>query len=436
MKKDFYVPAKYKMSIPAGLANVAGGLIFPSGIQAPTLVRRDLSTKYPHLQNRLLDPQIYLSSIPAVTCRRACVNLSSYGWFLTKGIKRYDSAAQNQAQWKADAAAKIHNAWPGNPPTSDVDIRNSVLKCVAFQSGLDCAYVIIPTPLTADLGSNYGIELKWIDLGLEAIAHLASGSKSMATIALSDTCLRGIDPWRNDLLTVIVDQVTSRKPDGAYIVIEQANEHGYFCTHPNTIGSLLRLIFELKAGGISYIVLGPVGIAGLLGLAVGADGWSTGWYRSERRIKMTDYEDQIGMAVPTYYSHQLAGEIHLESDLDRLQEKGLFRAIEDETAASKGLIRAVRANRKVSSVPEWEHRKSNISAATEHFLQVAARETAFLSQKDAAASLNHAHNWLQKAESLASNLFSVGGFNPRTELNHQAAWLKAFENFLSATGRP
>jgi hypothetical protein len=54
MKKEFYAPAKFKMSIPDGLKGVAGGLIFPSGIPSPTLVRRDLTNKYPHLNRRLL----------------------------------------------------------------------------------------------------------------------------------------------------------------------------------------------------------------------------------------------------------------------------------------------------------------------------------------------------------------------------------------------
>jgi len=277
------------------------------------------------------------------------------------------------------------------------------------------------------------LELNWLDKGLTAAGDHAPGMKRIATVALSDTCLRGLDPWKNDLLTVIIDQITARAPDGAYIVIEQANEHGYYCTHPNTVGSLLRLAYELKEGGLGRVVIGPVGIAGLLALAVGADIWSAGWYRGVRRVILSDFEDQMGMAVPTYYVHSLAGEIHLEKDLDRLQGKGLMKNIWDETPASKGLIQAVRSGRMASTVPEWKYRRSNIAAATEHFFAAAIRETVQLSGKTKKECFSYAHEWLKRAENLASNFYAVGGFNPRTELNHQAGWLQAFERLLDVT---
>jgi hypothetical protein len=37
--------------------------------------------------------------------------------------------------------------------------------------------------------------------------------------------------------------------------------------------------------------------------------------------------------------------------------------------------------------------------------------------------------WLEKADALAADLYSVGSFNPRTSVNHQAGWLAAFEGY-------
>lgn len=66
-------------------------------------------------------------------------------------------------------------------------------------------------------------------------------------------------------------------------------------------------------------------------------------------------------------------------------------------------------------------------------MSVAARETARLSTMTDKDRLQYAVDWLQSAERLASLCYSVGGFNSRTELNHQVAWLQAFRRFLEVT---
>ncbi len=437
MNNAFYAPARYKMAIPGNVQGISGGLIFPAGVPSPTLIRRgrkDLSKKYPYLTQRLLDPQLYLAELPAATCRKACVNLASYGWFLTEGIKPFDSSKQDQTEWRQEALGKIHRAWKGTIPTDKPRIRTAILKSVLFQQNIDCEAIILPSPLTAELSSDYTVELGWLDSGLEVAETIAPGMDRIASVALSDTSLRGLDPWKNDLLTVIIDQITARTPEGVYIVIEQSNEHGYYCTHPNTVGSLLRLIHQFREAGLKRIIVGPIGLAGLLATAVGADVWSAGWYRGERRVMLADFTDQMGMAVPTYYTHGLAGEIHLEGDLDRLVQRGFLKRLEDETQASNGLITALRARRSVGTVPEWRHGQSNVEAAREHFYTVAVRETAKLNGQPKTACLRYANEWLKGAEQLASDLYSVGGFNPRTELNHQAAWRQAFGQFLEVVG--
>jgi hypothetical protein len=238
-------------------------------------------------------------------------------------------------------------------------------------------------------------------------------------------------PVDNALIDAIVDQVTSRAPEGAYLVLEQANEDGYYCTHPNTIGAVLRIIHGLKLGGIGRVVVSFAGTGGLLALAVGADTWSTGWYRGERRLRLVDFEQQEGRAVPAYYSHNLAGEFHLESDLDRATRAGFLPRIADVTVASEGLIRALERGTSTSAVPDWQYRQSNVAASIEHFLTVMSRETGVLSALNNNACLDYAQTWLETADNLASALYSVGSFNSRTSLNHQRSWREAFAQFLA-----
>lgn len=434
MPKDFFVSARFRMAVPQGLQGIDGGLIIPSGIAEPMLLRRDLDRRYPHLKRRLLDPQLYLAGLSGPKCRNACVNLASYGWFGGPGVEEYDSKKLTQSQWRTKARARIASAWAGSVPTTVRDVARSVHEAIRTQVVVGCEAVILPSPLTVDPAADYSVESHWLDEGLATAAKLAPGLPRMATIAISDTCLRGIDPWQNRLLDVVLDQVTARQPEGAYLVLELANEHGYYCGHTNTVASLLRVTRGLKVGGTNRVFVAFCGVAGLLALAAGADSWSTGWYRGERRLRLVDFEQPQGRAIPSFYSHNLASELHVQSDLDKVVAGGMLRDIADLTPASRGLLAALGAGKRVQQVQEWQYRQSNVSAAIEHFLATMARETAVLSPLSTAEQLDYARRWLDRADKLASKLYVLGPFNSRTELDHQASWQTALQRFTKEEG--
>jgi hypothetical protein len=309
--KDFFVAAKYRMKLPDGVGPVAGGLILPSGIARHTLERRDLVRKYPHLARRYLDPQLYLATLNPATCRKSCTNLATYGWFPGATLPAFDSSTHTQADWMEIAAQQITTTWTARIPTDENEIVDVIRHCVETQRSLGCAGIILPSPRTVDLNTTYAAELSWLDHGLDIAARIAPELPRFATVALSDTCLRTADPWTSNLIDLILDQITARAPEGVYLMIEQAHESGYFCTHPNTVGALLRLVDGFKHGGVDTVFVAFAGIAGLLGVIAGADAWATGWYRGERRLRLADFEQQEGRAMPAYYSHPFASEFHM-----------------------------------------------------------------------------------------------------------------------------
>jgi hypothetical protein len=431
MPTEFFASARYKMKIPETVQGIRGGLILPSGIALHTLERRNLTRSHPHLARRLLDPQLYLAGLNVSACRKACTYLSSYGWFGDMAsFPPFDSSKQTQPEWAAQARTAVTSSWLGRVPTTSTEIEDAIRLCLETQNRIGCEALILPSPLTTNPASDYSAELQWLDSGLTIASGIDQSIPRCATISVSDTCLRGIPPAENALLDVIVDQVTARSPEAAYVVLEQANEDGYYCAHPNTIGALLRLVDGLKVGGTQRVVVAFAGTAGLLALAAGADTWSTGWYRGERRLRLVDFEQQEGRAVPTYYSHGLAGEFHLAADLDRVNKAGFLPSIADATEASEGLLKALAAGRPVSAVPEWQHRLTNVAASIEHFLAVMARETEILSSLSPTERIDYVQRWLDRADQLASELYSVGSFNVRTALNHQRSWRDAFARFL------
>lgn len=429
MAIDFFASARFRMKIPDGVTGVGGGLIMPAAIPLHTLARRGLDRKFPHLARRLLDPQLYLGGLPANSCRKACVNLSTYSWFKTDQSS-FASSRQTQAEWKDRATARIHSVWQNPIPTAAADIDRALRACLELQSGLECEALVLPSPLTVDLASDYSLELRWLDRGATIAHKIAPTLPILATLAISDTCLRPMEPWANPLLDIIIDQLTARGFGGVYLTLELANENGYYCTHPNTVGAMLRVVDALGESG-SRVVVAFAGVMGLLAVASGADTWSTGWYRGERRLKLADFEDQTGRAHPTYYSHPLASEIHLESDLDRLVKAGMLNAIADTTSASERLLKALRAGRSAGSVADWAYLASNVNAAQTHFLSAVIRETEKLRLLGREGRRQYARNWLEQADRLATELYKIGSFHQRTELSHQSAWKAAYDRYLS-----
>lgn len=426
--KDFYYIARYKMRVP-GADQAAGAIIMPSGIPSHTLSRRNLNTAA--LERRLLDPQMYLGGLQPDRCRNACTCLASYPWFLADGVAPYDSGQQSQAEWRAATQAEIAARWRPTP-TAQADIARAVDECVRFQIQLGVEAIILPSPLTCDHASDYSRELEWLESGLERARQLAPERPALATIALSDTCLRGFRADENGLLELILDQVTARTQDGAYLVLEQANESTYNCTSENTVGAVLRLAQGLKRGGLRRVVVCYAGVAGLLTLLVGADAWATGWYRGERRLRLVDFEQTEGRALPAYYSHPAATEFHLANDLGRVRDAGFLDAIRDETDASRELIRALANGLNPQNVPAWAPTQGNVTAARTHFATAMIRETSRVTALDAPAALAYGTAWIQQAADTAAALYGVGSFNPRTELDHQRAWRDAFARAVAA----
>lgn len=421
---DFFASTKYQMKLD--VPGVDGALIFASGIALHELERRKFD-KHIHTRRRMLDPQLYLAGLDVAKARKTCIILASYGWFDGQA-HAYDSAAEKQSQWRASASGQVEDSWSGALPTDAATIEDRVRLCIDVQQRLGCESIILPTPLISTPGNDFGPQIAWLDVGTELAKRIAPGVPRLATVAISDTCVRNIDPWSSTALDTLLDQVSARGVEGAYIVIEQASHGQLYESNTNTLGTLVRLVRDFRAAGVGRVVVPLAGVGGMLGVAMGAEVWSTGWYRSERRVRLADLEEESdGRAVPTYYSHPLAGDIHLKTDLDTINAGGQLELVADETAASRGLLQALRQGGVVASVADWEPRPSNVTAAKEHFVTALVRETASMRTLTPSQRLGAAKRWLDNAIQVAVKVSALGDFNERTTLGHQRAWRTVLE---------
>jgi hypothetical protein len=195
--------------------------------------------------------------------------------------------------------------------------------------------------------------------------------------------------------------------------------------------SLLLLIDDLVRGAAKMAVVNYVGTFGAVASAAGASIWSSGYYRGQRRLKLADFEDQEGRAMPRYHSVKLAGDIGLQSDVQTAYDQFGDRILID-TKDGHSLIQALSS--RTYPPPEWQYSQSNIAAAGGHYTEIAYRLGQIATQSPA-ARIETVQRWLEGAVLWSGNLQQIGIVSSgQTEITHQSVWLNAFQAWRSYAG--
>ncbi len=425
---SFYANIGFRFSIPASV-EPDDSIILASAMPYHQLERRKIN-KYPHLKNRLFDPQLYLAGLDTATSNEHCLKLATYPWFGVGGLGNYDSGQQTQQQWKTDALQRISSIWPRTHMTDERNIRGVVRDCIDFQIRFGCNSIILPSPLTVDLNSDFRDELLWLDLSLEYISGLSDFNIPIfASIALSDLCVNHLEPDSNALLSVILDSVSSREIDGVYIVLEQASSQAETrqCSSSRALSSILHLTHIFKNDCNLDVAVNFLGQFGLACQAAGASLWGSNWYKSLYRLRLAD-KIAGGRAYPSYWNYPSISDIHLENDFDQINRSGNLQKIADETDASQNLILAARNGIRSENVPAWEYRSGNISASLEHYL-LSAINSDSVQHSYTGHIQDFVQNWLQNALDNSKEIAGSLRNNYKTRFNHIEAWYDAFINY-------
>lgn len=441
----FYYGARYNIA-PEGSGRedlIAGGVIAAAALYEPQLRRRGKQMRREqYLERRLLDPQLYLAGLQAAEAPKTVAKLATYPWIpcdveISEFFSPDYRGLGGLPGWFREHEDRLRNGWRGSPPQSSQEMRSAIVGAVKLQLHLECEAIILPGPLTTAATADFGAELEWIDLGLEVCRDMEVGVLPVyATVALSDPVLRGVEPDRNALIELIADQVGARAVAGVYLVLEQASEQRYVCRDLRTLESLLILIDDLVRGAGKRVHLNYLGPFGLVAVAAGAHAWTSGYYVSQRKLKLADHEPVDARAWPRFYSLSLAGDIGLRTELDRVAEAGLLKEVWTETEASKPLYERLAAGGKVHEVEQWVYRQGNITAAASHFMELMQRAGAGVQSLSPATRVEVVDRWLSRAERLSQKLVKhVGLVDSRsTDLSHQQVWLEAFRRWRERSG--
>jgi len=433
----FFVNLGYQFKLPGDVIP-DGSILAASTMPMHQLQRRRIDKRYPHLNRRLFDPQLYLVGLDAFQSPKPCVKLATYPWIETnKEFDTYKSNLQTQQKWTEKALKQISAIWKQEEPKGETRIKEALEDCVEFQTSIGVEGIILPSILTSDLSTDYSVERDWLDLGIKVVRKQEDAAvlPVYATVAISDVCLTLVKPEENTLLEMITDVVSSREIDGVYLVVEQGGESDDVrcMTAKRSCRSLLELVHTFSKEAKLKVLVNYAGQFGFACRGAGADTWSSGWYKSLHRLRIRD-KLQTGRAYPSFWSHRAAIDIHLEKDFDKIVKAGLLNHIRSGTLASKTLMEAAKKGVKVESVLPWRYRQSNVSTCREHYLQASINVEKKLKKKTDAKIRDTISKWLADAEDGTKKLESVLDVNRKTKISHVESWSSAFEDYRNNHG--
>jgi hypothetical protein len=389
---------------------------------------------FPHLRHRLLDPQLYLATLDPRTAGNTVYKLATYPWFQTQPVP-YDSAQHGTLNdYKTRFMAELHARWPGRAPTDDQAILDCVKDALQIQIAIGCEGLIIPSPLT-NTRTDYQLEIKYIDAAVSLLPQLPATLPMYASVALSDGVLRNTDPVTNAVIQAISDNIAARTElAGAYIVLEQTAETGYVCVNEETLLALLILCDDIARGAGKRVLVNYIGPFGAVMLATGASVWASGYYRSQRRMKLADQEEDVGRSYPRFYSSPFAGDLGVQDDLQLLSRTDLFHKVFSRSRASLPLLHAIQNGTYPQSAPQWEYRPGNIWAAAAHYNDICCKIDAYLDTKDTQGKIEAVDRWLAQSAAFSKAASDAGVSGTHSDMRHQDIWLSAFRKWRNYAG--
>ncbi len=426
---SFYLNSGYFLKINENVSP-DGVILNCSGMPYAQLYRKKFNKKYPHTKNRLFDPQYYMEQLDPHESPKPCYKLVTYPWFGAQDLPEFDSGIYSLQSYDQEQRAKIVEIWQNRLPETEEQIQFAVASAIEFQIQIGCEGIILPSPLTDETATDYSRELMWLDYGIKYIKENDIKLPIYATIAISDICFKYTKVENNPLINLILDVISSRKVDGVYIIVDQRleNDRARYIGNSNTISAILELVHGFSQENHLKTIVNYFGPFGMVFASVGAHIWSSDWYKSLVRFRLSD-QIGVGRTYPLYWSSKIACDINLDSDLDTINKKGLLSLVLDETSASKGLIEGLKSGLVVNSIPSWYYRIGNKTASMEHYRLSIIQANVQLSSLGNKDQLLYIQQWLDTACESISRIKAVLGEDSATKMNHVSAWRDAFIDY-------
>lgn len=404
-----------------------GGFIFSaSGTQKEQTVRRSFEAT--EGQTILFDPQLYLAALDGESCLQTCAKLATYPWFGID-VTPFDSGQMKARDWFHSVRHSLK--WEPNIPGNATEIEEAVKTCFEFQKEFGVTHLIAPTPLVSDYEDQFSSQLQWLQAA-ESLKD-SMGLPLLATVSLADHLLKQQDPENNTLLQTILDNLTTSRFDGVYVlVVREAGDSIRLLDRP-VAETLMYVSHVVGAQHGLTVVVNFADDLGELCLALGASAFGGGFSMKQRRLCFSDFVDRGGgSAYPKFYSKSLISDLSMD-DLVKLRRARLLRLLSDDiTPISEPLWRALRSGASPNTVPAWRQSRNNVSDSMNHRILVLDKSARELESAELADRRQTALSWLQEAEAHNALIEKRLRADPLSnDTRHIDSWLEGLERQMS-----
>jgi len=245
-----------KIDTTDDMAELSGVILSPGDEERPALVNTARSLNQRNLEV-LVDPQLYVHTIPEATARCHESNEVDFGrlsWFL-----------------------------------SPAEISSQVEKVFELNSALRTDALISPGPYQVTFGDV------WSPLSLQygrASVDGANGPVYLSVVS-EDSAFSNWDETQRYL-----DALTTIDAQGIYLIVGHSGRTYPLVWDPSRLAHVLRAIYTLAELNRYRVLWGYSDLAGLAGIAAGASGSATGWFYSLRMWSVQKWLPQSGGRQP------------------------------------------------------------------------------------------------------------------------------------------
>lgn len=241
-----------------------------SSLQATSSAAQDYDV------DTILDPQMYIHTIPGAVARRHESHGIEFG-----------------------EISSLH--------VSAEEIREQVEAVITANSQLGLKSIVTPSPYQASFGDV------WTPLSLQYARATIANAEMPVHISLVAEDSAFVD-WEQTVR--YLDALTTLDFAGVYLIVGTSGKSYPLLWEPECLSNILRVIYTLTELNQYELIWGYSDIVGVIGLCVGASGAATGWYNSLRMWAPEKWIPQRGgrQATPRIFAEPLLSVIERDRE--------------------------------------------------------------------------------------------------------------------------
>lgn len=205
-------------------------------------------------------------------------------------------------------------------------LQETTKKVIDLQISNGFKKVTSPTLEISSFGSaNEPYSLSLLNASAEYIASDHPEAELYGSLLINENAFYDVER-----MALFLDAITRVKGlKGFYVVIDRSDSQKYFWSNPQTLAAYMYLIHTLSTN--KSVILGYSDGAALLGLAVGAEYVSNGWWQNSGNFTKKRFVSSGGRRRATYYSKQLMSTVYVDGELSVLVQRGHKDAVANST---------------------------------------------------------------------------------------------------------